>query len=158
MHPDSGRSALTKNDQAKQLVEGNSGLTFKRDGRYSRSMKKICQKTLEENRLHQETWCFDPLVQRPRRILWVFYFWRSKKKCIEFCWDVLPFESYFPDLAPSDHHLFRSLQNPLDGKHFKLTEALRIHLLQPFCHSGENVMRKFFICPKYARKYWKRNS
>jgi len=31
-------------------------------------------------------------------------------------WDVLPYSPYSPDLAPSDFHLFRSLQNSLNGK------------------------------------------
>ncbi|XP_012058965.1 PREDICTED: leukotriene A-4 hydrolase [Atta cephalotes] len=32
------------------------------------------------------------------------------------CWDVLPHPPYSPVLAPSDFHLFRSLQNSLNGK------------------------------------------
>ncbi|EFN85435.1 Histone-lysine N-methyltransferase SETMAR, partial [Harpegnathos saltator] len=43
-------------------------------------------------------------------------------------WDVLPHPPYLPDLAPSDYHLFRSLQNCMNGKTLKDEEAVRKHL------------------------------
>jgi histone-lysine N-methyltransferase SETMAR len=33
----------------------------------------------------------------------------------ELNWEILPHPPYSPDLAPSDHHLFRSLSNNLSG-------------------------------------------
>jgi histone-lysine N-methyltransferase SETMAR len=39
--------------------------------------------------------------------------------------EVLPHPPYSPDLAPSDFHLFRSLQNHLNGKTFKNDEELK---------------------------------
>ncbi|CAK9823968.1 Histone-lysine N-methyltransferase SETMAR [Anthophora retusa] len=47
-------------------------------------------------------------------------------------WDVLPQPAYSPDIAPSDYHLFRSLQNFLLGKHFNNEE----------CH--KNALTEFF--------------
>ncbi|KAG5311589.1 SETMR methyltransferase, partial [Acromyrmex insinuator] len=39
----------------------------------------------------------------------------TQQKLVQLGWDVLP---HPPDLAPSDYHLFRSLQNSLNGKSF----------------------------------------
>jgi len=45
---------------------------------------------------------------------------------------LLPYPLYSPDLAPSDFHLFRSLQNSLRGKTFDSDEAVNRHLVQFF--------------------------
>ncbi|EZA47555.1 Histone-lysine N-methyltransferase SETMAR [Ooceraea biroi] len=42
----------------------------------------------------------------------------TKKKLKRFGWEVMQHPPYSPDLAPSDYHLFRSLQNNLDGQRF----------------------------------------
>ena len=34
----------------------------------------------------------------------------TRKKLLELGWEVMPLPPYSPDLAPSDYHLFRSLQ------------------------------------------------
>ena len=39
----------------------------------------------------------------------------TRQKLLEFGWDLLPHPPYSPDLAPSYYHLFRFLQNFLDG-------------------------------------------
>ena len=41
-----------------------------------------------------------------------------QKKILELLWSVLSRPPYSPDLAPTDFHLFRSLQNSLNGKNF----------------------------------------
>ena len=40
----------------------------------------------------------------------------TRKKLLELGWEVVPDLPYIPDLAPSDYHLFRLLQNYLNGK------------------------------------------
>lgn len=56
----------------------------------------------------------------------------SRLKLAEFGWDVLPHPPYSPDLAPSDYHLFRSLQNSLDGETFGSIEGIKNHLARFF--------------------------
>lgn len=41
-----------------------------------------------------------------------------KEKLENFGWDIMPHPPYSPDLAPSDYHLFRSLQNFLNGRDY----------------------------------------
>lgn len=57
----------------------------------------------------------------------------TRQKLLELGWEVLPHPPYSPDLAPSDYHLFRSLQNNLQGKKFDDREEL------------ESYIRNFFI-------------
>lgn len=42
----------------------------------------------------------------------------TRDKIRQLGWEVLPHPPYSPDIAPSDYHLFRSLQDFLDGKRF----------------------------------------
>lgn len=42
----------------------------------------------------------------------------TREKLLELEWEVLPHPPYSPDLAPTDYHLFRALQNFLNGKTF----------------------------------------
>jgi len=43
-------------------------------------------------------------------------------------WDVLTYPLYSLDLAPSDFHLFRSLQNSLNGKTFASEDLIKQHI------------------------------
>jgi [histone H3]-lysine36 N-dimethyltransferase SETMAR len=46
----------------------------------------------------------------------------------ELGWEILPHPPYSPDIAPSDYHLFRSLQNFLGEKRYVSTEHLKSDL------------------------------
>ncbi|XP_032690457.1 histone-lysine N-methyltransferase SETMAR-like [Odontomachus brunneus] len=52
----------------------------------------------------------------------------TQQKLVQLGWDVLPHPPYSPDLAPSDYHLFRSLQNSLNGKSFADQTAVKTYL------------------------------
>jgi [histone H3]-lysine36 N-dimethyltransferase SETMAR len=52
----------------------------------------------------------------------------TRQKLLELGWEVLPHPPYSPDLAPSDFHLFRSLSNHLQEKHFDDQNALEMDL------------------------------
>lgn len=54
-------------------------------------------------------------------------FLHTCEKLSEFSWDVLLHSLYSPNLAPSDFHLFRSLQNSFDKKNFPNSDAIKIH-------------------------------
>jgi len=64
----------------------------------------------------------------------------TRQKLLQFGWHVLPHQPYSPDIAPSDFHLFRSLQNSLIGKNFTSLKDCKKHF------------EKFFVCK--TRKFW----
>lgn len=49
-------------------------------------------------------------------------------KLKELKWEILLHPPYSPDIAPSDYHLFRSLQNDLNGKNFDSVKAVKNHI------------------------------
>lgn len=50
---------------------------------------------------------------------------KTLDKIKELRWEVLPHPSYSPDMAPSDYHLFRSLQHFLSGKECRNVEEVK---------------------------------
>ena len=54
------------------------------------------------------------------------------QKLSQLGWEVLIHLPYSPDIAPSDFHLFWSLQNSLNGKYFNSLEDCKRHLEQFF--------------------------
>lgn len=52
----------------------------------------------------------------------------TRQKFLELGWELLPHPPYSPDIAPSDFHLFRSLQNSLNGKKFSSLDDIKNHL------------------------------
>ena len=49
----------------------------------------------------------------------------------------MPHPPYSPDLAPSDYHLFRSLQNYLNGKTFDSNETVKNESIQFFASKNQ---------------------
>ena len=60
----------------------------------------------------------------------------TRQKLRELGWEVLMHPPYSPDLAPSDYHLFRSLQNSLNGTKLASREACENHLSQFFAQKS----------------------
>ena len=67
---------------------------------------------------------------------------RTRQKLLELSWDVLPHPPYSPDLAPSDYHLFRSLQNFLNGKRFENLEGIKMDLDRYFAGKPKTFWEK----------------
>lgn len=59
----------------------------------------------------------------------------------ELGWEVLQHPAYSPDLAPSDFHLFRSLQNALNGISFKNDDEIRNWLENWFASKPANFFK-----------------
>ena len=54
----------------------------------------------------------------------------TRQKLLQLGWEVLIHPPLSPDIAPSDFHLFQSLQNSLNGKNFSSLEDCKRHLEQ----------------------------
>lgn len=61
----------------------------------------------------------------------------TRQKLLSLGWDVLPHPPYSPDLAPSDFHLFRSLQNSLNRKTFVSDDDIKSFLDGFFAEKGK---------------------
>ena len=61
----------------------------------------------------------------------------TRKKLLQLGWEVLIHLPYSPDIAPSDVHLFRSLQNSLNGKNFHSLEDCKRHLEEFFAQKDK---------------------
>ena len=65
----------------------------------------------------------------------------TRQKIAELGWEILLHPPYSPDLAPSDYHLFLSLQNFLKGKKFKNEEDVKQALVQFFASKDETFFK-----------------
>lgn len=66
----------------------------------------------------------------------------TRQKLLRLGWEVMSHPPYSPDLAPSDYHLFRSLQNSLDGKTFNDDDAVKSHLVQFFADKNQKFYER----------------
>ena len=57
---------------------------------------------------------------------------QTLRKLKELKWEILQHPPYSPDISPSDFHLFRSLQNSLNGKNLNSMEAVENYLMNFF--------------------------
>jgi len=71
----------------------------------------------------------------------------------ELGWEVLMHPPYSSDIAPSDYHLFRSLQNFLNGKNFKNDDGIKSHLVQFFADKNQQFYeREIMMLPERWQK------
>jgi histone-lysine N-methyltransferase SETMAR len=56
----------------------------------------------------------------------------TQQKIKELNWEIVDHPPYSPDLAPSDYHLFRSLQNHVNNKKFERFEEVNDAILAYF--------------------------
>ena len=66
----------------------------------------------------------------------------TRQKLLQLGWEVLAHPPYSPDLAPSDYHLFRSLQNDLNGRSFDSDEAIKEYLIQFFAGKEQSFYER----------------
>ena len=52
----------------------------------------------------------------------------TQKTIINLDWEVMPHSAYSPDLAPSDYHLFRSLEHSMRDKSFENGQDIENHM------------------------------
>jgi histone-lysine N-methyltransferase SETMAR len=58
---------------------------------------------------------------------------RATRRAIrELDFDILPHPPYSPDLAPSDYHLFRSMEHFLRGRSFEIVEEVEVAVQEFF--------------------------
>ena len=77
----------------------------------------------------------------------------TRQKLLQLGWDVLIYPPYSPDIAPLDFHLFRSLQNSLNGENFNSMEDCKRHLEQFFAQKGKKFWEDGIM--KLAEKWQK---
>ncbi|KAG5318567.1 SETMR methyltransferase, partial [Acromyrmex heyeri] len=126
--PHSGRPVTKKVDEILQLVEQDRHVSCQEIANALRinhvTQLDRLQEAIKEKR--PELVVFHHDNARPYTSL------MTRQKLRELGWEVLMHPPYSPDLAPSDYHLFRSLQNSLDGKILADKRAAENHLKKFF--------------------------
>ena len=110
-------------------------------GKVHKAGKWVPYKFSENNKCQRLTTCVSLLARNKKKdYLWKIVTgdekWKMKK------WKVLAHPAYSPDLAPSDYHLFRSMEHFLRGKEFENNEDLKNHLDQYFDSKPQSFYRE----------------
>ena len=71
----------------------------------------------------------------------------TRKKLLELGWEVMLHLPFCPELARSDYHLFRSLQNHLNGKTFDSNESVKNELIQFFASKNQTFYESGIMKP-----------
>ena len=83
----------------------------------------------------------------------------TRQKRLQLGWEVLIHPPYSPDIAPSEFHLFRSLQNSLNGKNFSSLEDCKRHLEQFFAQKDKKFGQEGIMkLPEKWQKVVEQNS
>ena len=69
----------------------------------------------------------------------------TRTKLLELGWEVMSHPPYSPDLAPSDYHFFRSLQNFLNGKNLSNNDDLKSHLIEFFAAKDQEFYQRWIM-------------
>ncbi|EYC12537.1 hypothetical protein Y032_0047g1535 [Ancylostoma ceylanicum] len=77
----------------------------------------------------------------------------TQQKIEELGWELLPHPPYSPDLAPSDYHLFRSMQHSLAEKKFNNREEITLWLSSYFDMQPSQFFENGI---RFLRRRWRR--
>lgn len=66
----------------------------------------------------------------------------TRQKLLELGWELMLHPPYSPDRAPSDYHLFQSLQNSLNGEAFTDDVGVNSHLVQFFANKDQKFYER----------------
>jgi len=127
--PRSGRPPKADENTIKALVDANRRITT----RELAERLNLSNSTVHDHlkRLGLKGVVFHHDNARPHTSL------LTRQKLLQLGWDIMPHPPYSPHLAPSDYHLFRSLQNYLYGKTFTSNEEVKNHLHQFFASKNQ---------------------
>ncbi|EZA47187.1 Histone-lysine N-methyltransferase SETMAR [Ooceraea biroi] len=157
--PRSGRPIEIDDDKRKALIDSNRRLTTREIAEnlnISKSSVENHSKRLgslkRRELVNRKGVAFHHDNARPRTSL------VTREKLLQLGWDVLPHPPYSPDLAPSDYHSFRSLQNALNGKTLTADEDIKSLLELFFAEKDKNLFERGIMkLPEKWQKIIKQN-
>ena len=90
---------------------------------YCNQLQRLKEKLIETRPQHDKVY-FQQDNARPHSA-------KTTRDCLlTFGWEIIPHPPYFHDLAPTDYHLFRSLQNHLADRQFDDLQSLKTGIVQ----------------------------